>query len=161
VKSVGLFLLALALFVVSPKTAFAVVSDSIPAPTSVTFSDGAVATPYDHCGDGDICATIAYPNGDVLSIYSEGAAYCQPYLLHFVLMHGEHTVYEFSRMINHDVVKPGMIGTRCGNSHATQMTMDHGLVHMTVDERLDGSLWTTFSPTKQALLLQAQPEPQQ
>jgi hypothetical protein len=40
------------------------------------------------------------------------------------------------------------------------MTMDHGLVHMTVDERLDGSLWTTFSPTKQALQ-QAQPEPQQ
>ena len=136
---------------IMPHASSAVVSDKVPSPKPITFSDGAVATPYDHCGDGDVCATIAYSNGNLLSIYSEGAAYCQPYFLHFVLTHGEHTIYEFTRMINHDVVKPGMIGTRCGNSHATQMTMDHGLVHMTVDERLDGSLWTTFSQTKQAL----------
>jgi hypothetical protein len=139
-----------AVFVAFPTVAGAVVSDKVPSPKAIAFSDGAVATPYDHCGDGDVCATVAYPNGNLLSIYSEGAAYCQPYYLHFVLTHGEHTIYEFSRMVNHDVVKPGMIGTHCGNSHATQMTMDHGLVHMTVDERLDGSLWTTFSQTKQA-----------
>lgn len=160
-KSAAFFCIAVAILIVSPKIARAVVPDSVPAPKSITFSDGAVATPYDHCGDGDICATIAYSNGDLLSIYSEGAAYCQPYYLHFVLTHGERTVLEFSRMINHDVVKPGMIGTRCGNSHATQMTMDHGLVHMTVDERLDGSLWTTFSPTRQAIPREQQPEPQQ
>ncbi len=150
-KPAGSLVLTLALVALSPVAAGAVVPDNVPSPKPITFSDGAVATPSDHCGDGDVCATIAYPNGDLLSIYSEGAAYCQPYYLHFVLTHGEHTIYEFSRMINHDILKPGMIGTRCGNSHATQMTMDHGLVHMTVDERLDGSLWTFFSPTKQGL----------
>ncbi|HZO92662.1 MAG TPA: hypothetical protein VFB22_02755 [Candidatus Baltobacteraceae bacterium] len=152
------FVLASAFIICSQQRASAVVPDNVPAPKPITFSDGAVATPSDHCGDGDVCATIAYPNGDLLTIYSEGAAYCQPYFLHFVLTHGERTVYEFSRMVNHDVLKPGMIGTRCGNSHATQMTMDHGLVHMTVDERLDGSLWTTFSPTKQALQQEAPQE---
>jgi hypothetical protein len=148
---------SLVLFSLAP--ALAVVGDNVQASKPITFSDGAIATPYDHCGDGDVCAAIAYTNGDILSIYSEGAAYCQPYFLHFVLTHGDHTIYEFSRMINHDVIKPGMIGTHCGNSRATQMTMDHGLVHLTVDERLDGSLWTEFSPTRHAL--RQDPEPSQ
>jgi hypothetical protein len=55
-------------------------------------SDGSVATTFDHCGDADLCATIDYKNGEKLSIYSEGAAYCQPYMLHFVTVRGVSTL---------------------------------------------------------------------
>jgi hypothetical protein len=111
------------------------------------FSDGALASAYDHCGDADLCATIQYQNGSVLSIYSEGAAFCQPYLVHFVLVHGATTVYEFSRTLNHDPINTSGIGSHCGHSRPTQMTLDHGLVHLTVEELTDGSLHFTFSPT--------------
>ena len=41
-------------------------------------------------------------NGDILSLYSEGAALCQPYALHFVLQNAAGIPqYEFSRAINH------------------------------------------------------------
>src|ERR1700734_775165 len=55
-----------------------------PAAESMHFTNGAIATAYDHCGEMDLCAKLVYGNGNVLSIYSEGAAYCQPYDLHFV-----------------------------------------------------------------------------
>ena len=125
--------------------AAAVVRDKMSASGPVTFSDNAVATAYDHCGDADLCATIAYPNGQRLAIYSEGAAYCQPYMLHFVRSHGETTVYEFTRTLNHDAVSTSAFGTHCGNNQATQMTLDRGLVHLTVDEYSDGSLRFMFS----------------
>ncbi|MBC5810714.1 MAG: hypothetical protein GIW95_07685 [Candidatus Eremiobacteraeota bacterium] len=126
-------------------SALAVVKDDLPATAPITFSDGSVAAAFDHCGDADLCATIDYPNGDKLSIYSEGAAYCQPYLLHFVKVHGTATIYEFSRTLNHDAVTSTAFGVRCGNNQATQMTLDHGLVHLTVDEYSDGSLRFRFS----------------
>jgi hypothetical protein len=44
------------------------------APEPFTFSGGAVATAYPHCGDSELCATITYKNGEKLQIYSEGAA---------------------------------------------------------------------------------------
>jgi hypothetical protein len=75
--------------------------DKLSASKSVTFSDGAVAIAFDQCGDADLRATIAYPNQDMLSNYSEGAAYCQPYLRHFIRVHGSATIYEFSRTLNH------------------------------------------------------------
>lgn len=113
----------------------------------VTFSDGSVATVTDHCGDTDLCATVTYPNGDKLSIYSEGAAHCQPYMLHFVRVNGSTTIYEYSRTINHDAPSGNAFGTTCGHSQATQMVMDHGLVHLTVTENKDGTLRLVFSPT--------------
>jgi hypothetical protein len=114
---------------------------------TVTFSDGSVGSSADHCGDTDLCATITYPNGDKLAIYSEGAAFCQPYMLHFVRTNGTQTIYEYSRTINHDPVKSSMVGTSCGRTQATQMVMDHGLVHLTVLENSDGTLKLVFSPT--------------
>src|ERR1700736_4794354 len=96
------------------------IPNNTPPPLPLTFSDGAVATPTDHCGDADLCATISYPNGDNLFIYSEGAAYCQPYMLHFVRVHGNSTLFEYSRTINHDAPKSSPFGgTTCGNSQAT------------------------------------------
>jgi len=140
------FVLAL---VMLPRPAAAVVKDAAPSSAPLTFSDGAVATTNDHCGDADLCATISYTNGTKLFIYSEGAAYCQPYMLHFVSVKGPATLYEFSRTLNHDPVTTSGFGTHCGNNQATQMTLDHGLVHLTVDEYTDGSLRFLFSTLPQ------------
>ncbi len=49
------FVLALAFCLgMAPSTASAVVRDSLPASPPLTFSDGAVATAVDHCGDADL-----------------------------------------------------------------------------------------------------------
>jgi hypothetical protein len=128
----------------SQPIAAAIPKNDLPPPLPVTFSDGSIATPFDHCGDADLCATIAYPNGDTLSLYSEGAAYCQPYLVHFVRVHDSKTLFEYSRALNHDAVTQSAFGVRCGNNKATQMTLDRGLVHLTVDEYPDGSLRFEF-----------------
>jgi hypothetical protein len=126
----------------------------------ITFSDGSAASAYDHCGDTDLCASVIYQNGDHLSIYSEGAAYCQPYILHFVLVNGDRTIYEYSRAINHDLPTTSAFGTRCGNSQNTQMVLDHGFIHMTVSENHDGTLSIRFSLTKKGNALRNQaPEP--
>ena len=127
--------------------------DATPAPTaptpppltSMTFSDGSIAASSAHCGDTDLCATVTYLDGDKLSIYSEGAAYCQPYILHFVRVNGPRTIYEYSRAINHDPVTSTAFGTSCGHSQTTQMVMDHGLVHLTVSENHDGTLNLVFT----------------
>lgn len=124
-------------------------SADIAADQTVTLSDKAAATTFGHCGDGDLCAQVTYVNGDKLSIYSEGAAYCQPYLLHFVKTSSSGTIYEYSRALNHDPVTQSAFGPHCGNSHDTQMVMDRGLVHMTVTENHDGTLTIVFTPTKQ------------
>jgi hypothetical protein len=128
-----------------PTAAFAVVRDKEPSSAPMTLSDGAVATTFDHCGDADLCATITYPEGAKLFIYSEGAAYCQPYMLRFVLTRGTQTEYEFTRALNHDPARATAFGVSCGNNQATQMTLDHGLVHLTVDEYSDGSLRFVFA----------------
>lgn len=145
----GLVMLFSTLLLGGQQPALAVVRDSrSTASAPVSFSDGAVATAYDHCGESDLCATIRYPTADQLSIYSEGAAYCQPYMLHFVLRHATNTIYEFTRTLNHDLPGTTGFGSKCGNNQATQMTLDHGLVHLTVDEYTDGTLQFVFSSTK-------------
>lgn len=123
----------------------AIPRNDLPAPAPLTFSDGAVATPYDHCGDADLCATIAYPNGDTLLLYSEGSAFCQPYEVEFVRVHQDKPLFEFTRALNHDLPGSQLMGHPCGNNRPTQMTMDHGLVHLTIDEYPDGTLRLEFT----------------
>ena len=111
---------------------------------TVRLSNGATATSYHNCGDMDLCARVANNDGTVLSIYSEGAALCQPYLLHFVLQNASGvTQYEFSRMVNHSNTKD----KGCGHTLPTQMVLDHGAVHLTVIETLDRTLSLVFSAT--------------
>ena len=112
----------------------------------VNFSDGSIAMSQDHCGDTDLCATVMYPNGDKLSVYSEGAALCQPYMVNFVRTHGTVTMYQFTRTLNHEEGNTSGFGSRCGESLTTQMVMDHGLVHMTISENHDGTLKVVFAP---------------
>jgi hypothetical protein len=116
-----------------------------PATGVIHLTNGAVATPYDHCGDMDLCAKIAYDSGNVLSIYSEGAAECQPYFLHFVYADStSKTLFEFSRALNHTNTK----NAGCGHTVSTEMVLDRGYVHMLVTENPDGTLNTAFSVAK-------------
>jgi hypothetical protein len=126
--------------VLAGSTAFAggqTTSNKAAPPLPITFSDGAIATPYDHCGDADLCANIRYADGDALLVYSEGAGRCQPYSLHFVRVHNAVTLYEFSRALNH--------ATDCGNAIDTRFTFDRGLIHLTVGQYEDGTLRFVFS----------------
>jgi hypothetical protein len=117
-----------------------------PAAQPMHFTTGAVATPYAHCADLDLCAKVAYANGDVLSVYSEGAAQCQPYFLHFVMAdNAGRTRYEFSRAMNHTNTKDA----GCGHTVGTEIVFDHGYVHMLITENTDGTLDTAFSVAKQ------------
>jgi hypothetical protein len=116
-----------------------------PEAESMHFTNGAVATAYDHCGDMDLCAKLVYSNGNVLSIYSEGAAYCQPYELHFVYADSsEKTLFEFSRALNHTHAKDA----GCGHTVSTEMVFDRGYVHMLVTENPDGTINASFSVAK-------------
>lgn len=114
------------------------------ADQTMKLTNGGTATAYYHCGDMDLCARMTYPSGDVLSIYSEGAALCQPYFLHFVLQNAAGvTQYEFSRSVNHTDLRD----RGCGHTLPTQMVLDRGSVHMTVIENSDGTLNLVFSAT--------------
>jgi hypothetical protein len=112
---------------------------------TVKLSSGATATSYHNCGDMDLCARVVYTDGSVLSIYSEGAALCQPYYLHFVLQNASGvTQFEFSRMVNHTDTKD----KGCGHTLPTQMVLDHGTIHLTVIETTEGTLSLVFSATQ-------------
>ncbi len=118
-------------------------ADISPSQT-IHFTNGATAVSYYHCGDTDLCAKINNEDGSTLSIYSEGAALCQPYFLHFVLVDASgKTVYEFSRQVNHTLPR----GVSCGHTVSTEMVLDRGYVHLLVTENPDGTLNLNFSAT--------------
>src|SRR5476649_802011 len=60
-KKIGFVSGVFAALLVAPLLAFAQTQQ---AGSPVALSDGAMAKVYDHCGEGDLCATIDYPNGD-------------------------------------------------------------------------------------------------
>lgn len=129
------------LFVTFAVTNNVVLADAPPNQT-IHLTSGATAVSYNNCGDNDLCARITYRDGSSLGIYSEGAALCQPYNLHFVQSDADgKTLYEFSRAINHTVPK----GFSCGHTVATEMVLDRGAVHLNVTENPDGTLNLTFS----------------
>jgi hypothetical protein len=103
-------------------------------PPSTTLSDGAVARVYDHCGEGDLCATISYQNGDRLAYYSEGAAIGEPYVIHVVRTNAKGTEFEYSRKVD--------------RSHREELTIDRGRVHLDIDYVNDGTLRFSFNQVK-------------
>ncbi len=116
-------------------------ADVAPSQT-IRLTNGSTAVSYAHCGDNDLCARINYQDGTALSIYSEGAALCQPYNLHFVQSDSTgRTLYEFTRAINHTPPK----GFSCGHTVSTEMVLDRGYVHLLVTENPDGTLNLNFS----------------
>jgi hypothetical protein len=120
------------------------IGQETPSNQSIRLTNGALATAYNHCGDMDLCAKVAYDNGNTLSIYSEGAAYCQPYFLHFVYADTSKTLFEFSRALNHTHAKDA----GCGHTVSTEMVLDRGYVHMLVTENSDGTINVSFSVAK-------------
>jgi hypothetical protein len=133
---------SVAVFLVLTACGAALALGDVPPNQTVHLTNGATAVSYNHCGDNDLCARIGYQDGSALSIYSEGAALCQPYNLHFVQSDpGGRTVYEFTRAINHTTPK----GFSCGHTVSTEMVLDRGYVHLLVTENPDGTLNLNFS----------------
>src|SRR5476649_469825 len=129
-KKFGLVSGVFAALFVTPLIAFA----QTPQDGSVALSDGAMAKVYDHCGEGDLCATIDYPNGDRLAFYSEGAALDQPYIIHVVRTNAKGTEFEYSRGVD--------------RRHHEQLTIDRGKVHLDIDYINDGTLRFSFNQIK-------------
>jgi hypothetical protein len=132
----------IAFFVLIVATSAASATADVAPNETIHLTNGATAVSFDHCGDNDLCGRISYQDGNMLSIYSEGAALCQPYNLHFVESDaGGRTLYEFSRAINHTIPK----GFSCGHTVSTEMVLDRGYVHLLVTENPDGTLNLSFS----------------
>lgn len=113
-----------------------------PVTQRVTFTDGSVAQAVDRCFAFDLCAQLSYADGGQLSIYSEGAAYCQPYVLNFDRTSGDRTIYSVSRSVDHS--RP-LFG--CGHSRTTRIPMDGGRTTLVVSENADGTLKFNFDNT--------------
>ncbi len=109
----------------------------------VGFGNRTVAQAVAQCFATDLCALVTYPNGDRLAIYSEGAAYCEPYVLYVARTNGDRTIYAFSRNVDHDVRSSGF-GPPCGRSRTTHVAIDGGRIGLTVSENGDGTLRFEF-----------------
>jgi hypothetical protein len=117
-------------------------ADDQPSQT-VHFSNGATAVSYYNCGFAELCSRISYEDGSVLSIYSEGAAACEPYVLDFVLSNNAgKTVYEFSRATDGLFVTNG-----CRRPVATRIALNGGTIHLLVYQNKDETLNLMFSAT--------------
>jgi hypothetical protein len=112
-----------------------------PVTQRLTFADGSSAQAVGRCFAFDLCAQVTYGDGSQLSIYSEGATYCEPYVLHFDRNIGDRAVYSVSRNVDHD--RPSAFG--CGHSRDTRIPMDGGRATLTVSENADGTLKFNFA----------------
>jgi hypothetical protein len=122
---------------------------SSPVTSSAGFADGTTAQAVGRCGATDLCALLKYRNGDRLAVYSEGAAYCEPYVLFFSRTNGERTVYAFSRNVDHDA-RSGLFGPACGRSRITHMLLDGGKIGIVISENADGTLRFDFDRAQAA-----------
>lgn len=102
----------------------------------LTFADGSVAQTVDRCFAFDLCARILYPDGGQLAIYSEGASYCEPFVLDFIRTIGGRTIYNATRKLDHDRPTP----IDCGQTRTTLIQMEGGRLLLTIAKNRDGSL---------------------
>ncbi len=107
-----------------------------PISQRVTFNDGSSAQAVERCFAFDLCAQITYTDGGQLSIYSEGATWCQPYVLDFNRTIGDRTLFSVTRNVDHD--PPSVFG--CGHSRTTRIPMNGGRAALSVSENTDGTL---------------------
>jgi hypothetical protein len=118
---------------------FAAPSFASPVSQEVTFADGRSAAAVSRCYTTDLCALISYGNGDRLAIYSEGAAYCRAYVLHFERTSFGRTIYAFSRVLDYDD-PPAAHGRHCLRTRTTRIVMDGGREQLTISKNADGTL---------------------
>jgi hypothetical protein len=112
-----------------------------PISQHIELGDGSVGQAVGRCFTTDLCALVAYANGDRLAIYSEGAARCKPYVVYFDRTNGGRTIYGFSR----DLERDQTTGDRCPTTRATRIVMDGGRVALTIAKNNDGTLRFTFA----------------
>ena len=79
-----------------------------------------------------------------MAIYSEGAAYCKPYVLHFSRTNGGRTIYSFSRVVDYDEY-PIAHRSNCARTRPTHIGMDGGRVILGISQNVDGSLRFHFA----------------
>lgn len=104
---------------------------------SRVFSGGTVSQVSGKCDTTDLCASIDYPNGDRVAIYSEGGTRCDRYMLYITRTDPGRTVFAFSRSV----------ASLCGNAVAT-LSMDAGRIRLAISRNADGSLKFAFEAPK-------------
>ncbi len=127
------------------------VAPSLPAPTFawpvsqlISLSDGSVWQAVVRCYATDLCALVSYANGDEMAIYSEGAAYCEPYVLRFNRRNGGRIIYSFSRDVDYDD-HPTAHRSNCARTRPTHIGIDGGRLILGISKNADGSLRFHFA----------------
>ncbi|MGC2651686.1 MAG: hypothetical protein WA304_12875 [Candidatus Cybelea sp.] len=127
------------------------VAASLAAPTfawpvsqQISAADGSIWQAVVRCYATDLCALASYPNGDQMAIYSEGAAYCKPYALHFNRTNGGRTIYSFARDVDYDEY-PIAHRPNCARTRPTHIGMDGGRLILGISQNADGSLRFHFA----------------
>jgi hypothetical protein len=115
-----------------------------PISQRISLADGSLWESVVRCYATDLCALVTYPNGDRMAIYSEGAAYCEPYVVRFNRTNGARTIYSFSREVDYDE-HPVAHRPRCARSRPTHIGMDGGRVVLGISQNADGSLRFHFA----------------
>ena len=115
-----------------------------PVSQQISAADGSAWQAVVRCYATDLCALVSYPNGDQLAIYSEGAAYCKPYVLHFNRTNGGRTIYSFARDVDYDG-HPIAHRSNCARTRPTHIGMDGGRMILGISQNVDGSLRFHFA----------------
>lgn len=115
-----------------------------PVSQQISADDGSVWQAVVRCYATDLCALVTYPNGDQVAIYSEGATYCKPYVLHVSRTNGGRTIYSFSRNVDYDEY-PVAHRSNCARTRPTHIGMDGGRVTLGISQNADGSLRFHFA----------------
>jgi hypothetical protein len=115
-----------------------------PVSQQISLADGSVWQAVVRCYATDLCALVSYPNGAQLAIYSEGAAYCRPYVLHFSRTNGGRTIYSFARDVDYDEHAVAH-RSNCVRTRPTHIGMDGGRMILGISQNADGSLRFHFA----------------
>ncbi len=115
-----------------------------PVSQQISAADGSIWQAVVRCYATDLCALVSYPNGEQMTIYSEGAAYCKPYVLHFNRTNGGRAIYSFSRDVDYNEY-PVAHRSNCLRTRPTHIAMDGGRVILGISQNADGSLRFHFA----------------
>ncbi len=108
------------------------------------FSDGAIGTTGDECSLGDLCGSLAFPNGDRIDVYNGGAPRCKPYTLNIVRMHGETKLFDYKTETNKGDDADTGFGKKCGKFQNTTLTFDNGVARLDFFQSADGSIFSRW-----------------
>ena len=119
-------------------------ADGSPGP--VYYSNGAVANAAKECEAGDVCATIAETNGDIIKVSTGESGRCNPYVITFMRYTKDQLVAVWSTPTDRNPDSGGgmMGGAKCGGFRNTHMKVDKGVIDMGVFQNTDGKVFVLF-----------------